>query len=522
MRLAYGLVFVALITACGSTRSIARGPVPVAAPTQPELVVMVVVDQLPVRLYDRVKPWFTGGMARFTSPDAFQAVGHYAYARTLTCPGHATLSTGAAPSTSGIPANAWSADGHMVYCADASFLRAEPLADVVHARGGKVASLSIKDRAAVMMGGHSADAIVWMDLKTLRFTGGTDPSSVATIAALDEAVPLATYAAQPWNALRPDLYAGAFPDAQPFELGPGGIGQTFPHPAPTGTAADGTPVVTAQAFRAEPSSGDALADAAIAVVDVLKLGDDATPDLLAVSFSDTDYIGHAFTPDSWEAMDGLLRLDQSLGRLFAALDAKVGAGRWSVVLTSDHGCAGGTGTRIRPVDVESRANAGLVNAGLEGKVELEDGAVFLPASAKVDDATRHKAEAAVIASVSTLTGVVGAYAWGEPDGVPDSAPNAEAIRLSYAPGRSGDVLVVPAEGAMFDSPEHDGTGTGHGTPYGYDTRVPVLAWGVGVRPGAAGADVDTRRVAPTLAALLGVPAPAQATLPPIAELLAWP
>jgi hypothetical protein len=522
MRLAYGLGFVVLTSACGTARPAAHAPLPAPASSAPALVVLVVVDQLPVRLYDRVKPWFEGGMARFTGDGAFQAVGHYAYARTLTCPGHATLSTGAAPSTSGIPANAWSADGQMVYCADASFLRAEPLADVVHARGGKVASLSIKDRAAVMMGGHAADAIVWMDLKALRFTGGADPSSVATIAALDAAVPLAPYAARPWEALRPDLYAGVFPDAQPFELGPGGMGQTFPHPAPTGTAADGTPVVTAQAFRAQPSSGDALADAAAATVGLLHLGQDATPDLLAVSFSDTDYIGHAFTPDSWEAMDGLLRLDQSLGRLFASLDDKVGAGRWSVLLTSDHGCAGGTGTRIRPGDVEARANAAIAAAGFEGKVELEDGAVFLPPSAKVDDAARRKAEAAVIAAVSSLPGVVGAYAWGRPDGVPDDAPNAEAIRLSHAPGRSGDVLVVPAEGAMFDSPEHDGTGTGHGTPYGYDTRVPVVAWGAGVRAGAAGADLDTRRVAPTLAALLGVPAPVQATLPPIAEALAVP
>lgn len=524
MRLAYGLGFVVALGACGTARvrpaDPSSSPHALAAPAP--LVVVVVVDQLPVRLYDRVKPWFVGGMARFTGPDAFQAVGRYPYARTLTCPGHATLSTGAAPATSGIPANAWSEDGRMVYCADATFLRAEPLADVVHAQGGKVASMSIKDRAAVMMGGHAADATVWMDLKALRFTGGTDVSSVATIAALDAAVPLATYAAQPWNALRPDLYVTQFPDAQPFELGPGGIGQTFPHPAATGTAADGTPVVTAQAFRAEPSSGDALADAALVAVEALSLGADATPDLLAVSFSDTDYIGHAFTPDSWEAMDGLLRLDQALGRLFDGLDQKVGAGRWTVVLTSDHGCAGGTGTRIRPVDVESRANGALAAAGFEGKVEVEDGAIFLPASAKVDEATRLKAEGAVISAVQTLSGVVGAYAWGEPGGVPDSAPDAVAIRLSYAPGRSGDVLVVPAEGAMFDSPEHDGTGTGHGTPYGYDTRVPLVAWGVGIRPGAVGADVDTRRVAPTLAALLGVPAPAQATLPPIAEALAAP
>lgn len=521
MRLAYGVGIGLVVSACGTP---ARRPPSAAtqAVAAPSLVVLVVVDQLPVRLFDRVKPAFQGGLARLTGSDAFQSVGEYAYARTLTCPGHATLSTGAAPATSGIPANAWSADGQMVYCGDVRFLRAEPLADVVHAHGGKVASLSIKDRAAVMLGGHDADVVAWMDLKGMRFTGGTSPSSVATIAALDAAVPLAQYAAQPWDALRPDLYATFAPDAQPFELGPGGIGETFPHPAASDLAADGTKVATDKAFRAEPSSGDALADAAAVAVDALGLGADATPDLLAVSFSNTDYIGHAFTPDSWEAMDGLLRLDQALGRLFSSLDAKVGQGRWTVLLTSDHGCAGGTGTRIRPADVESRANAALAGLGLVGKVEVEDGAVFLPPSAKVDEATRKRAQAAVIAAEQALPGVVGAYAWGEPDGVPDTVPNAAAIRLSFAPERSGDVLVVPAEGAMFDSPEHDGTGTGHGTPYGYDTHVPVVAWGVGVRPGVETTALDTRRVAPTLAALLGVPAPAQATLPKIDALLARP
>lgn len=516
MRPIRGLI---LLLACGCAASRAPVVAPAAAvDPRPALVVLVVVDQLPTRLYDMVRPELRAGMLRFTGAEAFQAVGRHAHARTLTCPGHATLSTGASPSENGIPANAWSADEEMVYCADASFLRAEPLADVVHAHGGKVASLSIKDRAAVMMGGHTPDARVWMDLKALRYTGAGDPSSAAVVARLDAEVPLASFVDAPWTALRPDFYAAHFPDMQPFELGPGGIGATFPHPAPSGTAGDGRPVDTAKALRASPAAGDALMRAALVTVDALSLGADATPDLLAVSFSQTDYIGHAFTPDSWEALDGLLRLDQTLGVLFDALDARVGAGRWSVVLTSDHGSAGGTEVRVRPRDVEALANDAVRRAGFSGVVQLEDGAVFLPPSALVDDVSRRAAEQAVIQAVQTLPGVAGAYAWGEADGLPDSVPNVAAIRLSHAAGRSGHVLVVPADGAMFDSPEHDGTGTGHGTPYDYDTRVPLLAWGAGVRPGVVTGDVDTRRVAPTLAVLLGVPAPAQATLPPIEEL----
>lgn len=516
MRQIVGLVLLAWVGACATRPVRPAGANVNAAGTDvaSKLVVVVVIDQLPVRLFDTVKPSFVGGLKRLVGPDAFQSVGHYAHARTLTCPGHATLSTGAPPSVTGIPANAWRSEGKKVNCADASFLKAEAVADVVRAAGGKVASLSIKDRAAVMMGGQAPDAAIWMNLGELTFIG-TRPSP--TLDAVNARVSLPTWADQPWEALRPDLYAAHFPDAQPFELGPGGIGGTFPHPAARGPGRSTRDIE--QAFRAEPSSGDALTDAAIVAVDALALGGDDTRDLLAVSYSDTDYIGHAFTPDSWEAMDGLLRLDQSLDRLFAHLDGSVGAGRWSVVLTSDHGCAGGTGTRIRPRDLETLANKALADAGIAGAVVAEDADIYLPATAKVDDATRARAEAAVIAAVQPLAGVQGVYAWGQPGGVADSVPNAAAIRLSYVAGRSGDVLVVPVDGAMFDSPEHDGTGTGHGTAYDYDTRVPLLAWGAGVRAGVAIDDIDARRVAPTLAALLGVRAPADAALGPVDALL---
>lgn len=459
-----------------------------AAPVDPPpLVVLVVVDQLPIRLLERTAPAFTGGLARLTGPGAFRATARYHHAATNTCPGHATISTGADPSVHGIVTNLWFANGEPVYCAQLDLLEAQPLADRVVEAGGRVVSVSHKDRGALLLAGEGGQAI-WYDREAGTFQG-------ADWAGLD----LAPSRATPWEPAAPAHYALHAADDQPFEGGPDGR-TTFPHD-----------VADPRAFLYSSQAGAALVDLALAALEAEALGADATPDLLTVSFSNTDYVGHAYTAESWEAMDALVGVDRALGRLFEALDARLGAGRWTVALTSDHGVAPADAARLAPRVVREAADAALAALGLEGPTRLGEPFLALPPTVPPD--RRDEAARAVARAAAAVPGVAGAWAWRQ-DGVPDG-PHAEGVRASLHPGRANDVYLLLEEGTMFghgDAP----TGAGHGTPYAYDAHVPFLLAGAGVRPGVAPDLVDVRAVAPTVAALLGVPAPAHASLPPVA------
>ncbi|MEQ1504636.1 MAG: alkaline phosphatase family protein, partial [Myxococcota bacterium] len=439
--------FLSWLVACPKGPAGVPTPGPTADSAPPRLVVLVVVDQLPIRLLDATKEWFTGGFSRLTGPTAWTGVGHYAHATTFTCPGHATLSTGAAPSVSGIVSNDWVADGKPQYCGDAALLRVPTLADQVAAAGGSVGSISLKDRGAIMLGGSHANLVAWWDKKALRFTPPLDD--------LDPA----PYLASPWTASHPEAYAARMPDAGPTEADPG-IGTTFPHPA----VAD-----QPGAFLFTPFAGSALTDAAIATVDRLDLGADDTADLLTVSYSQIDYIGHAFTSESWEALDGMVRLDADLARLFAHLDQKVGADRYTVFLSADHGSTPTGGARVPYPQVEEAAKAVLAARGVAGEVAWDSPSLWLPPEVRTDPAVRGPLAIAVAEAIRAIPGIGGAWAWKDQ---PVDGPYADAVNLSLDPDRSGDVYVLLAPGALYDDPGDPGKGTSHGTPYDDDTRVP--------------------------------------------------
>ncbi|MCB9688587.1 MAG: alkaline phosphatase family protein [Alphaproteobacteria bacterium] len=459
-----------------------------AAPAQaaPTLAVLIVVDQLPVRLLDTPRARYSAGLAKLTGPDAADDHAHYAHAITYTCPGHATISTGAAPSVNGIVSNDWWVPGDPgkdVYCGDPAFLRVPTLADRVMGAGGQVAAVSLKDRAAMMLGGPHANLVSWYDARLPGFTGP-----------LEGAVDVTGWFRE-WTALYPEDYARwVGPDDSPIEHDPG-IGTTFPHAPPV-----------AKNFLVTPFAGDALVDAALAAVDRLGLGQQpGRHDLLAVSFSETDYVGHTFTAESWEAMDNMVRLDASLGRLLDGLGSRVGQDAFSVVLTSDHGSfVARDAVRIPQGAVERAADDALAAHGVAGKAHFEAPSLWLPRD------TPAEAALAAAAAVSQVPGIAGAWAWRveAPEG-----PHAEAVRLSLDEERSGDIYVLRGEHALFDYPGSEGQGTSHGTPFAEDTEVPLLAWGAGVHP-ERGVTYDVRQVAPTVAALLGLPGPDAATLPP--------
>lgn len=471
-----------VLSACSGPReTLSPPPTGAAVNAGPALVVYIVVDQLPVRLLERLEPHFTGGLAALTQGSGYRATGEYRHAVTNTCPGHATLATGASPAVHGIVSNNWpDPAGRDVYCGAIALLRADTVADRVASAGGSVVSLSLKDRGVVFLGGRSPRALVTYDKTRGVFEGASWATTDLTVVR-----------ARPWTPANPEALAQLGIDDDPRE---GGVDRrTFPHD-----------VSAPGAFPYSAYVGDALVEAAIAGVEAEGLGKGNVTDLLTVSFSNTDYVGHVYGTESWEAADALLGVDRALGTLFAHLDRSVGAGRWSAVLTSDHGSAAIDARRVSYDTVREAGRAVLQARGIGGDLVDGDPVVQLPDG--MTDTVRGALAAEVAHAMAAVDGVTGAWAWKK--GIPDDAPHADAIRASYYPGRSGDIFVLVDEATVFAP-----TGTDHGTPWAHDRFVPVLALGAGVPAGRADEPVDMRRIAPTIAALAGVPPPAEATEP---------
>lgn len=462
-------------------------PVPEAAPTpRPRLAVYVVIDQFPMALQELTRDQWTDGFVTLRADDAWVGTSRYAHASALTCPGHATLSTGAGPMVHGIVGNDWVEGGAEKYCGDIENLRADTLADRVKAAGGTVAALSLKDRGALMLGGRSPDAIAWYDKKEGRWCD----------AAPDWATPDGIHAAlsSTWEPLKPEWYASKFPDIQDHEEVIDSLGPAFPH-GPPGTDAP-------RAFVSMPQAGTALTDLAIAAIDELDLGSDSTPDLLTISYSQTDYIGHAYTPQSWEALDAILRLDQDLARLLSALDERVGRDGYAIVVTSDHGVADGTSKRIGVEPLRTAIDSAMAASGLEGDPLFADSHLYLPEG---PEEKRAAAARAIAKDVSAIDGVYGAWAW-RLDPIPEGIDERDRILAVLDPERGGDVYMVMDQSTLLSG---DGKGTNHGTPWEHDTVVPLMLRGPGLKP-ARGEQVDARALAPTLAEWLGVEAPMDA------------
>jgi hypothetical protein len=379
----------------------------------------------------------------------------------------------------------------------------------------KVVTLSIKDRAAILTGGRSADLAIWYDGATGRFTSSTAYAAEppAWLADKGAALPAAARArAAPWTPLPvpKGLEALVPPDDRPGEGAYEGWGKTFPH------ALAGEPEpLQKRLYRMTPEAMEDLFALALVAVDELKLGADAEPDLLVVSVSTTDYIGHNYGPDSREQLEMLRRADGALRAFMAALEKRVGRKEIVVALSADHGSTPPpltlAGTRA-PVgvlvtsEVEAAAERGLHEALPKDKKKRLLGyitpQVFLDlVDLSADDARR--AIDAVRAQIARVDGVAHVY---DMTRAHDDDSFARLMDESAPPGRHAQLFVRQQPRTVVVD-KRDAPGTDHGSPYTYDRRVPVIVAGPGVAKGRYADAVDPRDVAPTLAFLLGVPPP---------------
>jgi predicted AlkP superfamily pyrophosphatase or phosphodiesterase len=507
--------------ACGGTpRRDAPGREP------PRLVVLVVIDQLPRWAFDAKRPHLAGGFARLLGMGRL-FTGEYPSAATVTAAGHATLGTGASPNVTGILGNDWyrrDAGAELGAVDDGAggwtraSLRAPALADALAAGAptAKAVGIALKPRAALLPLGQAAGLAVWYD-PTAPTWKTSAPSPPAWVDALVADHPIAPRLDDVWTAADPAALAresGGADDA-PGELGTHGLGATFPHDL----AASDLP---AKALVATPLGNELVLEAALAALPGEELGADGVPDLLTVSFSAHDYIGHAWGQESWEAWDAAHRLDAQLARLVDALDDHVGAERWAMILTSDHGAAplpertGGARHAYGEIAAVAEAAAQTVAGAGDWIAAVRYPTLYLSVRARelpaeirdrmLDAIVAALRERAWLHRVERVDRIAG--------DCPARPPEDERLCLALDAITSGEVAFTPARFVILHE-DDEATATHHGSLAAYDYQVPIVVVGPGAPPGEAAEPVSMLRVAPTLARWLGVAPPAQATQPPL-------
>ena len=287
-----------------------------------------------------------------------------------------------------------------------------------------------------------------------------------------------------------------------------------------------------EAFDVSPFGNDVIADFAMRAVVEEQLGRDTIPDILGVSFSANDRVGHAYGPDSHEVMDVTVRLDRTLARLFGFLEQRIGLANVVMVLTADHGVAplpevfqalhpGTSARRFHPAVVDTVVNAALTArygaAPAPGWVIYHDQPQLHlnRAALRAKRVVVSEAERVAQAAVLSVPGVYEALTSAElASARAAGARSGEA--LSFHPGRSGNIYYQMDPYILVDD---ESTGTGHGTPWAYDQQVPVLFYGSRIIPGVRHTPAAVADIAPTLAALLGLTAPGGSQGRVLAEVL---
>lgn len=500
--------------------------VPAAAP---KLLVAISIDQFSADIFAQYRQHFTGGFARLTQGAVFPS-GYQSHAATETCPGHSTILTGNRPAHTGIIANSWidqsvTTGPKIVYCAEDVSKRtagskdyvASPVHLLVPTLGewmkkanpaARNVAVSGKDRGALMMGGHDIDQVYWWKGKQFVTLAGREPGATAV--------------AQ--NAEIDKLLAKGAP--------------AFPLPAwcgrndravQAGTATVGTGRFALKAgdtdqFRVSPRLDRATLDLATKLVDEQKLGKGAVPDILAVSLSATDYVGHATGTEGAEMCIQLTQLDLALGDFFASLDKR--GIDYAVVLTADHG-GFDLPERLheqaleKSARVSSAVSAEALSATLGKKYGLESKGLILSDGPSgdywlrrdLDPGTKGKlvddAKALLEADpqVEVVLSAAEIAATPMPNRSPESWTLAERARASYNPLHSGDFVVFLKRGVVPIPAPRAGYVATHGSPWDYDRRVPILFWRKGMTGFEQPSGVETVDIAPSLAALIGLKIP---------------
>jgi predicted AlkP superfamily pyrophosphatase or phosphodiesterase len=505
---------------------------PHAAPAgAPKLAVIIVVDQMRADYVDRFNGEWSGGLKRMVTEGAWFQRAAYPYLTTVTCAGHATISTGSFPHTHGVFQNAWwdrDAKKQMTCTQDPSAtdfgygvpvaggdsayrLQVPTFTDQMRSRrSAHVASLSLKDRSAVMLAGHGGDAVTWLTNgldgweSSNVYADGPNPAVKAFI----DANPITADFGKTWDRLLPPgAYSG--PDDGVGEAPPRGWTRSFPHVL-QGT--DGRPDETFfSQWERSPFADAYLGRFAAALVQSLKLGRHEGTDVLAVSFSTPDLVGHAFGPSSHEVRDVFAHLDRTIGALFDVLDAQVGKDQWVVGLSADHGVTPIPEQLVAEGKDGGRIDGGAMVTAIEETLRpalgsgrhvtvLNTNDIYFEPGVYTKITRSKELMAKVLGAIEARPGVQRVFLSDQVRGGANAKdPLLRAAALSYFPGRGGDIIFAAKPGWMISA-----SGTTHGSANADDQRVPVMFLGAGIKAGKYQEAATPADVAPTLAAVSGL------------------
>ena len=499
------------------------------AQSRPKLIVALVIDQFRYDYLVRFRPEYHYGLARLLDQGAVFTNAHHEFFPTVTALGHATYLTGASPSVTGIVGNEWYDREKKKSVTSVSDDATKLVGGVPGAKGSsprkllvdtfgdelklegvpsKVIGISIKDRSSILPAGHMADAAYWFDNDSNHFVSSTYymKELPAWVKAIDDAHPAAKYLGAEWHAL------DAKPGDQPFC-----------------TLVGGTEIRYCGTLEATPWGNELLEEFAENAIANERLGQHDGTDLLTLSLSSNDYVGHAVGPDAPEVRDISIRTDRLIGKLLDLLDAQVGRGNVLVVLTADHGVVSAPevneerrmpGGRLDPEEMAGKIEAAL-NARF-GKAHwiawhsygmfYLDYETIAKLHADKAEVRRVAAEAARayphIARVFTRDQLMRGEAGND--------PVSRAMNLGFYAPRAADIEVLQEPYYIFSTTT---TGSTHGTPYIYDTHVPVILYGAGITHGVYSDRVAVTQIAPTLAALLHTEPPSGAFSPILPHIL---
>jgi len=523
----------------------------------PRLVLQITIDQLrgdlPGRYYER---FGDGGFRYLWESGTVYTDAHHNHANNETIVGHTTLATGATPAAHGMVGNVWldretGEIGYNIEDPDYRLLtpgagvdeRTEidptqrvarsdgrsPAAIMVSTfsdelaahTGGKarVFAVSVKDRGAVSMAGHAGKAY-WFSKASGQFVTSSYyydryPAWVDAWNGQDHA---ARYGGGRWELLNPQQsYLFGDSDDRAWEIDLAGFGRTFPHAWGQTGSRYYTTLLTVS-----PAGDELVRDFAIALIENEELGQDDVPDYLGVSFSSTDYVGHLFGPSSLEQEDNLLRLDRVLAELFAYVDKAVGLERTLIVLSADHGgpdapgYANGLGIPGGYVEPESWDRESAIQRvkqafAIEGDLIASYAHPYLYLGAEVAARTpgeREAIENAIVAELMRFPEV--AYAVSSRSLERGNLPDTELVRSvlrNFSPKRSGDIYLVFRPNWFINDFDGLSVASTHGSPWRYDSHVPVVFAGSGVAARRVDRRIETVDVAVTLANLLGTKPP---------------
>ena len=499
-----------------------------AAPPAPKLVVFLSVDQMRPDYFERYGHLFQGGLKKLYTEGLVYTNADLNYASSETGPGHATLGTGCYPAKSGILGNDWidPDSKRSVYCVEDS--AAKPVEGngggysaqnlVVPAigdwlkegsKGSKVVSISSKDRAAILMGGKRPDKVFWYDKKN----GGMVTSDYYM-----KSLPAWTKAFNTSGWIQknvPDSWTKSLPEAEYVKIGPDEYAAEEPWNESTVFPHLFTPEKKKEQIMGTPYGDMFLVDFALAAVTGEKLGQRSATDILCVSFSNCDYVGHGFGPDSHEILDLLVKLDRGLGKFFDTLDQTVGKDGYIVALSADHAVCPLPeynaqfrkmdakrylyGTEIKPY-LDSLSSLLKYEFNTSEDVIIKNSFINYTLAVK-DGWDSVQLESKITNGLLNIEAFVDVYFRHEllSDNV-SSKPFIQKFRNSYYAPRGEDFQYRIREHCIIASRS---AGTTHGSPYRYDTHVPLLFWWNGVISQKIDREVHSADAAPSLAKFAG-------------------